>query len=142
MYCVGSIYYFYTLFSYLNQNSYIYYACNWTWNCNMGSKYNIVIYKPMTINAESQLCTFHWYNTSPMPVTWLAAILIVILWAEITGNCQHLTLKWMEVLFGSKLIWGRKTCSFWCCQLSSVKMFLTKIVVTIIFFIIFYAWKL
>ena len=30
-----------------NQNSYIYYACNWTWNCNVGLKHNIVIYKPM-----------------------------------------------------------------------------------------------
>ena len=30
-----------------NQNSYIYYACNWTWNFNMGPKYNIVIYKPL-----------------------------------------------------------------------------------------------
>jgi len=27
---------------------------------------NIVIYKSMTINAQPQLCTFHWYSTSHM----------------------------------------------------------------------------
>lgn len=28
-----------------NWNILIYYACNWTWNCNVGPRYNIFVYK-------------------------------------------------------------------------------------------------